>query len=315
MKETDRTQELHERINAVLDQPEMSQAKLSRMIGISPSRFSQWRHGTYPGRVEPIEKKIIYWLADSDAKIDVRGTMPEDPEWIAAPTAQDMYDILEFAHLLSMQVIMYGAAGMGKTVTCRHYQENHSNVWLLTPTSITSSKKGVLSLLCKQLGIVVGKSLDQLQEDCIEKMKDCGSGLIIIDEAQQLPYSSMDLMRQVAESAGVGLAYSGNEGVWAQMLSGKMAHKFAQINSRIMRRKHLRLPEYEDVESIAMDMGIENSAVIHFLYDISKSPGALRYVVKTIQLATMAADDEPITIGLVQDAFEELTGIRLRGAA
>lgn len=308
MKKSANTQVLQETIRSVLDGVELSQQQLARQVGVSSSVLSQWLRDLYPGNVEKMEGRLEAWLHDRALKAQIGGRLPGNPEWVAIPTAQEIYDTLEFAYLLSMQVIVYGSPGMSKTTTCRHFQREHSNVWLLTPTSVTGTKKGILTLLSHALKIQPGKSLTDLQVDCIAKMKG-SHGLIIIDEGQQLAANSMDLMRQVAEEAGVGLAYVGNEDVYAQMTGGCRAMRFAQIFSRNTRRKHLILPEASDVSALCQAMNVPCAKVERFLFEISQTPGALRSVVKTIQLASMAADDGEISLPLVKDAWYELTGI------
>ena len=319
MKHTEQTKDLQQKIADLVALPGMSQAKLAGMMGVSTSRLSQWRRDLYDaGNIEYLEKIIHDYLRQNETKLELEGALPSDIGWIPTPTAQEMRDILEFAQTLHMQVIFYGAAGMGKTVTCEHYRDNHPNVWLITPTAITGCKKGVMTLLGQALGIKAGKSLAELQTECVERMRG-RDGLIIVDEAQQMPPASMDLLRQVAEGASVGLAYSGNEGVYSQMMNGSSASKFAQIHSRLMRQKHLLLPTYADVETLVHAMGVDDLKVIRYLYDISKSPGALRYVSNTLRLAKMAAASTgmAIDVSLVVDAFEELTGMRInaKGAA
>jgi len=316
MKETANTQALRAKVAAALKVPGMSQKRLAKDMGMSDSRLSQWRKGTYNSPAEPIEQEIMVYFQSKETQTDLSQSLPEGPEWVATPTAMEIYEKLSFAQALSTQVIIYGAAGMSKTVTCNHYKQNNPNVWMITPTGVTSSKSGILNLLCKALKLDGGKTVATLQENCINRMKEVRNGLIIIDEAQQLPPASMDLMRQVAEQAGVGLAYVGNEGVYSQLLAGQNVGKFAQLLSRLTQRRHLLLPEPDDVELLVQEMGVTDSKAVKLLYEISQTPGALRYVVHTVQFAQMAVDqDEQITQETIVDAFQYLTGIRLGRAA
>lgn len=311
MKQTDDTQVLQQQMEEHIAETGISQRGVAKQLGVSDAVVSQYRRNKYiNGDIEKLEKKIKAWLTDIKATADVEVQLPKDPDWVPTPTALDIHDTLNFSLMLGMQVIIWGSAGMSKTVTCRYFKEQHPNVWLITPTKITATSKGIMSLLCEALHIKPGKALSALQDDCIEKMQG-SRGIIIIDEAQQLPPNSMDLMRQVAEMAGVGLAYVGSEGVYYQMMAGQNVGKFAQIYSRNMQNVHLSLPKFEDVETLCKEMKTTDKRVVKFLYDISQSPGALRYVVKTIQLATMAAKGSVVTPELIEGAFQSLTGKKL----
>ncbi|MBN2684980.1 MAG: AAA family ATPase [Pontiellaceae bacterium] len=310
MKNSDKTQALQVQVTEALEKKGMSQKKLAKEIGISTASLSQWISGKYPTSVARIEAKISTWILGRETR-ERMGKLPECAAWVATPTGQDIYDILEFAYCYGKQALVYGSPGMGKTVTCEEFQRTHSGVWLLTPTSVTGTKKGILTLLADALHITPGRALADTQTACIERMSDTG-GMIIIDEAQQLPPNSLDLMRQVAEAAEVGLAFVGNEGVYTQMVGGSRAGKFGQILSRA-RTRHIALPHVDDVVAICMAMGISDNDTAQFLFDISQTPGALRLVAGTIQIAAVEQGGNEISLPAVKAAFFELTGIRVGG--
>jgi len=309
MKKTSNTQALQERVREQIKESGGSQQKFSKLVGISNPRLNQWLNDKYPGNVALVESKIKTWFTGQETK-ERMGKMVEC-DWVATPTAQDIYDILEFAYCYGKQALIYGSPGMSKTVTCQEFQRNHSNVWVLTPTSVTGSKRGILMLLIHALHIEAGRALADLQTACIDRLRESG-GMIIIDEAQQLPPNSLDLMRQVAEAAGVGLAFVGNEGVYTQMVGGSRAGKFGQILSRT-RKRQITLPSSDDVIALAYAMGVRDDGIAQFLYDISQTPGALRLVAGTIQIASVERGGKELTLPVIQDAFYELTGIKVGG--
>ncbi|MBN2685081.1 MAG: AAA family ATPase [Pontiellaceae bacterium] len=310
MKKTDKTQALQQQVSEELSLPGVSQKKLAKEIGISTASLSQWLGNKYPTSIGRIEGKIDMWVMNRQTK-NRMGKLVECESWVATPTSQDIYDILEFAYCYGKQALIYGSPGMGKTVTCEEFQRTHSGVWLLTPTSVTGTKKGILTLLADALHITPGRALADTQTACIERMSDTG-GMVIIDEAQQLPPNSLDLMRQIAEAAEVGLAFVGNEGVYTQMVGGSRAGKFGQILSRA-RTRHIALPHVDDVAAICIAMGVSDNDTAQFLYDISQTPGALRLVAGTIQIAAVERGGEALSLPVIKNAFYELTGIRVGG--
>jgi DNA transposition AAA+ family ATPase len=134
-------------------------------------------------------------------------------------------------------------------------------------------------------------------------------GVVIIDEAQQLNFGALDLLRQIQEQAGVGMVWSGNEPLYTQMTGGARGPKFAQIFSRIAQRTHIELTQADDVDLVAGAMGVTDKASVDYLRQIGVLPGGLRGVVKTLQLASMAAagSGKALDRDLIARAWRKLT--------
>jgi DNA transposition AAA+ family ATPase len=302
---------LREQIGAMLKSGAvgLSQNEMAVKIGISATALSQWLKGKYPGSNTELETKIERWIETYNAGEEYADELPPEPEWVKTPTASRVYNAIEMAHRLKSLVCVYGAAGSGKTKTCLHYQTQRSNVWMFTPTKATSSVRGILTMMCSKMAIRnPGSGNYAMQEAIMRKMASSG-GVVIIDEAQQLNFGALDLLRQIQEQAGIGMVWCGNEPLYTQMTGGARGPKFAQIFSRLAQRTHIETTREEDVDLVASAMGITEQASLAYLRQIGVLPGGLRGVVKTIQLASMAAvgSGKELNRDLIARAWRKLT--------
>jgi hypothetical protein len=288
---SERRKELREIISTMLNSSavDLSQNEMSKRIGISPAALSTWLQGKYKGSDTEIERKIERWLESYNAGEEYTRELPPEPEWIETPTARRIFQTLETGQFLKSLVMAYGAAGAGKTKTCEYYAATRPNVWLFTPTKATASARGLLMLICDKLGISDPGSGNYAIQKAIMRKVAGTNGLIIIDEAQQITLGALDLMRQMQEQAGVGMALVGNEPLYTQMTGGFRGPKFAQLFSRIAQRTHIEGTQSDDVETLAAALGITDRDAVAYLVRIGTLPGGLRGVAKTLQLAQLAA--------------------------
>lgn len=268
-----------------------SQNELSKLIGISSSALSQWMAGKYKGNNRDLEAKVKKWLDSQAAGKHYRHThvLLEDPAYQQTPTGKRVWDALEMSQMLKCLVLVYGAAGSGKTVTCEKYREERPNVWMFTPTKATSSVGALLMLMCDKLAISSPGSNNYSRQRAILRKLKGSDGLVVIDEAQQLHQGALDFLRQLQDEAKIGMVWCGNEPLYTQMTGGRRAPAFAQIFSRIAHKIHIERTLAGDVDPVAAVMGVTDRPALRYLRQVGVLPGGLRGVVKTVQLASMAA--------------------------
>lgn len=310
-QKSDRRNELRKIINGMLDNPVvgLSQNQMAEKIGINPGALSAWRNGKYTGSNTEVEIKIERWLDSYNAGKEYGIELPPEPDWVETPTARRVYSSIEMAHLMRCLVVVYGAAGSGKTKTLRHYQSQRSNVYLLTAVKAACSVRGLLQGICDVLDISdSGKGNYELHKKIVKKLSK-SAGVFLVDEGQQLTPGALDTLRQIQDESQVGMVWCGNEPLYNQMTGGFRGPKFAQIFSRILQRTHIEANEADDVNPIADAMGIMDAAAIDYLRQIGELPGGLRGVVKTIQRAQIAAHELGCEVNkeIIATAWKTLT--------
>lgn len=290
-QKSERRDELRKIVNSMLDNPivGLSQNQMADKIGISSSALSQWRRGEYKGSNVEVETKIERFLDSYNAGKEYAIELPPEPDWVETPTARRVYNSIEMAHLMKCLVVVYGAAGSGKTKTLMYYKSQRSNVYLLTAVKAACSVRGLLQEICDVLGLTdSGKGNYDLHKKIVKKLSK-SAGVFLVDEGQQLTPGALDTLRQIQDDSKVGMVWCGNEPLYTQMTGGFRGPKFAQIYSRVLQRTHIEANEADDVNPVAAAMGVTDPESIEYLRQIGELPGGLRGVVKTIQRAQIAA--------------------------
>jgi DNA transposition AAA+ family ATPase len=147
--------------------------------------------------------------------------------------------------------MVIGTAERGKTHTARWYAENHEDscyVLFVEGSTRVQLLRDICEALANVRPLTFGACLDVIHESCAEDQR-----LIIIDEADKLPVSFMELLRGVNERCEVPVLLASEEALKAKI------DRVPRLRSRI--RKPVVL--YETIGSVdvaafyALACGIE----------------------------------------------------------
>ena len=285
---------LREYARAALADDGLSQARAAQQIGVSDTTLNQWLAGKYPGRTAAVEAKVSRWLDARAERSMLPAALPEAPAWVETLTARRIAAALSWAQMAADLTVVYGGAGMGKTVSARSYAAGRSNVWIAVMTPAAQSPAACLERTAEACGARPARGARpsraaQIEADLIERLEG-SRGLLIVDEAQHLGIRALEGLRGIHDAAGVGLALLGSETVYARMTGGARSAECAQLFSRIGRRTRLARVAAGDVEALLAAWGIADCAALRAAaLDIARSPGALRGLTKTLRLAALLA--------------------------
>src|SRR5699024_622529 len=274
--------ELAEAAAAEMEQYALSQAVVARESGVNSSAFNRWLRGQYPGDNATIDDKIKRWL---DARLERRrteATLPAAPAWVDTPSARQVLSALSYAQMAGDITVIYGGAGVGKTLAARRYKRQAPNVWIATMTPATSVLGSALERIALTVGLRPSGRAARIEGDIIDKLTGT-QGLLIIDEGQHLCPRALEAVRSLQDATGIGVAILGNEIVYAQLTGGTRSMGFAQLFSRIGKRVRLTRPKAADVDALLDAWGINARDAQRLLHQIAKKPGALRGVTKTLR--------------------------------
>ncbi|MDH3997594.1 MAG: AAA family ATPase, partial [Desulfuromonadales bacterium] len=250
------------------------------------------------------------WLKTRSQKADFSLTLPDAPDWLETPSAKRIINVLSYSQLAGDIAVVYGGAGLGKTSTLKAYAEQHPNAWIVTMTAAHCGVAAALEEIAETLGLrgFPGRAA-RLQRELVRRFKGT-AGLLIIDEAQHLNVNALEAIRSIHDATGIGLALCGNESVYARLTGGSRAATFAQLFSRLGKRLRLTRPTKADVLMIVQGFGVTDSQQTQALLEISRKPGGLRGVVKTLRLASMfaAGDERPLCLDDIRAAWQDLGG-------
>lgn len=187
----------------LMERKGLSQLQVGKAIGKSTAVVNQFLQGKYLGNVVAVEEDVRKWIKRQNDKershIDI--------QFIETPTARKGLELIKLAHEGGDINVLYGEAGLGKTMILKAYTAQNSNV-LLIEADPGYTAKVLLEELCNQLNVTARGNLHELIEACVMKLRQSGR-LIIIDEAELLPYRALEVLRRIHDRTGVGIVLAG----------------------------------------------------------------------------------------------------------
>ncbi|WP_350355654.1 AAA family ATPase [Serratia symbiotica] len=122
-----------------------------------------------------------------------------------------------------------GWAGLGKSMVLRQYASSYKDV-ILIEADLGYTTKVLLQELCDRLGVNKRGNIHDLTENSITALHDTG-WLVLIDEAELLPYRALEAMRRIHDRAGAGVVLAGMPRLLLN-LKGRRG-EYAQLYSRV----------------------------------------------------------------------------------
>lgn len=312
MIETDASQKsVKDRIIAITTDEGCTQSQIARESGMSASALSGYLSGTYPGDIKAVEKKLSQWMALRERKTEKTSNVPLAIDYIKTPTGDYIDSGCEYGQLFNDLVLCVGGAGVGKTKALENRKKMNPNVFMATMSPVNAGVSPCLSELGYALGMndLCGQPTRVFHE-IVRKCKGTNS-LIIIDEAQHLHATSLEVLRALHDAAKIGMVLAGNEMVYARITDrGQRTATFAQLFSRVGKRLRILKPLKADAVAIAEAYGLTGQKEIDAAWAIAQKPGALRMLVKTLRLAFVLAQgaDKPVDIHFIKAAWLDLSG-------
>lgn len=285
------------------------QTRLAREAGLSATAISQWMNDKYKGNNAAVEDKLTAWLSTHAKSADVTlATKPERAGWVETPTATEIEQAFVLARSLPSMTVVYGAPGVGKTSTIKHYARTTPNVWTVTASPAVGSMAAILKLIGIAVNARGGYRNYDLARDITNRITGT-RGLLVIDEFQHLSSAALEQVRAIHDAAEIGIALVGNEAGYAQMTGGTRRLDHAQLFSRCAPVLRLYSPKAEDVNAILDAWRVTGKAVKEFALQIASTAGGLRVLVKMLeQAALFVPDGGAYDLVSMRAAFAEIGG-------
>ncbi|HGY2368678.1 AAA family ATPase [Citrobacter portucalensis] len=235
-------------LNDLMGRKGYSQTQVARAMGKSPAVINQYLQGKYAGDVRSIDELARSFIArEADKEKSRRITS----RFISTVTSRKGMEVIRLAHLDGDLNVIYGAAGLGKTMILREYAAQHRDA-LLIEADPGYTARVVLEELCSLLGLSKRGNMHELSESCISALRESGR-LLMVDEAENLPYRALETLRRIHDKSGIGLILAGMPRLIIN-LKGKRG-EYQQLYSRVGLALNIgdSLPQ-EDICDIAVSM-------------------------------------------------------------
>lgn len=231
----------------------------------------------------------------------------------SAVETETMRIVREAAHTslkIGFPVRLIGRPGTGKTCALWHVARELKGTYCEI-TAASKNVKGMFEGLLRAIDYASGKNHVSMIADMVYRLyapvenfcEDLGtwgpvSRLLVIDEIQTLEAQAFRELLRVQERCQLGLVVAGNE----ERLAGskKDAETLAQIESRILPRRHLSGPSRCDCELIGASYNVEGKAA----YDFIAAFGMATNFRALIQLLEVAQRLNGGTRGICQQHLE-----------
>ncbi len=239
---------MHTELKELMDKKGYSQTEVARIFGKSTAVISQYLKGIYPGDVRGIDELARSFITREAEKEKSRRITPR---YVPTVTSRKGLEVIRLAHLDGDLNVIYGAAGLGKTMILREYAA-HNRDALLIEADPGYTARVVLEELCGLLGLSKRGNMHELSEACIAALRDSGR-LLMVDEAENLPYRALETLRRIHDKAGIGLVLAGMPRLIIN-LKGKRG-EYQQLYSRVGLALNIgdALPQ-TDISDIAASM-------------------------------------------------------------
>lgn len=203
----------------------LSGAAIGKAIGYSSGVVSGWLRGSYDGNIDRLCQAVASYLE----RFRERKLRVFDMPFIETSVSKKVFEIARICHLDNELGVCVSHAGLGKTMAVKEYAK------LNTDTILVEADSGYTPIvlfneIADKLGVENSKNLHILMDSLIQKL--AGSGrLIIVDEAEHLPYKALELLRRIYDKAQVGILLVGMPKLIKNMRGN--AGEYKQLYSRV----------------------------------------------------------------------------------
>ena len=217
---------IHAELNDLMTRKGYSQTQVARAIGKSAAVINQYLQGKYAGDVPAIDALAHSFI---NREAEKEKSQKITARFVPTETSRKGMEVIRYAHLDGDLNVIFGAAGLGKTMILREYAAQHRDA-LLIEADPGYTARVVLEELCNLLGVSKRGYLHELSEACIAALRDSGR-LLMVDEAENLPYRALETLRRIHDKSGIGMVLAGMPRLIIN-LKGKRG-EYQQLYSRV----------------------------------------------------------------------------------
>lgn len=288
-----------DKLRDFIDRKNVSINRIAKQIGYSSSVISTYLAGKYPGDISKLERSIASYLMRQD---EIEALPKERIPFCQITNAEMVFTVARTCHLEQEIGVVVGEAGTGKTRAIKEYASQNPDV-ILIEADLSYTTKIFFKELHKKFGLDGIGGIHDLFSDCCEKLKD-SSRLIIIDEAENLPYRALDMVRRLYDKANIGIMLVGLPRLVAN-LRGKRG-EFKQLYSRVGLITTLDDWSVTDTKMVVQSVIPSSNGVYNSFHSYARGNGRKleKLILRTSRLSRMSGKE--ITDKLVQNAAEFL---------
>lgn len=230
----------------LMDSKNYSLAFISTATGIAKSSISMWLNGNYKGDNAKLTDKINNFIQREQER-----SGNDELPIVDISIVKYISEIGRLCHTKGKIGVCVGRAGLGKTVAVKEYTKNALDAILIESDSGYTAKS-LLKEIHRRLALSGKGSVYDLMGEVVNKLNQSGR-LLIIDEAENLPYRALEITRRIHDKTGVGVLLVGRN-ILFENLRG-FNNQYDQLYSRVKYHKLLDRLLIQDVVKILESAG------------------------------------------------------------
>lgn len=216
--------DLQNRLKDFIKTKKRTISSVAKAVDVSTATLHLWMNNKYEGNIKKVNDAVARFLEIEELR---EGRVSLD--FVKTTVADDVFDIAKTCHVENEIGVCYGEAGIGKTFAVKRYKYENAGV-VLIEADLGYRPKVLFSEIHKKLGFDGHGTVHSMMLDIIDKLKSSGR-LIIVDEAEHLPYTSLELLRRIYDKAEVGILLVGMPRLMKNLKGDKK--EYAQLYSRV----------------------------------------------------------------------------------
>ena len=228
-------------LRLLMDSKGFSMGFVSTATGIAKSTLSMWMNETYKGKVDKRNDKINNFIQREKER-----SSNEELPFVDISIVRYITEIGRICHTKGSIGVCVGRAGLGKTVAVKNYTKEFLDSILIESDSGYTAKSLLLEIH-KRLGLSSKGSVYDLMGEVINKLNNSGR-LLIIDEAENLPYKALEIARRIHDKTGIGVLLVGRNILYENLRGYK--NQYDQLYSRVKYFKSLGRLTLSDIVSL-----------------------------------------------------------------
>ncbi len=233
-----------------------SMSYVATATGLAKSTISMWLSGTYAGKNDKVMDVINNFIQREKER-----TGNDELPVADISIIKYIFEIARLCHTKGKIGVCVGRAGLGKTVAVKEYTKNALDAILIESDSGYTAKS-LLKEIHRRLALSGKGSVYDLMNEVINKLNQSGR-LLVIDEAENLPYRALEITRRIHDKTGVGVLLVGRN-ILFENLRG-FNNQYDQLYSRVIYYKHLDRLLIQDVVKILESAGQDPKLAQDFL--------------------------------------------------
>lgn len=235
----------------IMELKNYSLSVVAKATGLSKSVISQWLSGSYCGKNDKVMDVILNFV-----KREKERSIEDSIPFVETSIVKYIFEIGRLCHTKGKIGVCAGKAGLGKTIAVKEYTKHYLDAILIESDSGYTAKSLLLEIH-KRLGLSGKGSVYHLMDEVITKLKTSGR-LLIIDEAENLPYRALEITRRIHDKTSIGVLLIGRR-ILIENLRG-YNNQYDQLYSRVKYHKILDRLLPQDInkilESINQDLAL-----------------------------------------------------------